>query len=216
MYRFFVYEIISNFAEINVIQPLATLLRDSNFEIKPVLKKLFTSQHFFDIEFHGSEIKSPANFFIGFTNETKATNYPTNVVVLGMAIQSQELLNPPTVQGWVGYRSWINTVTLPQRQQVCNLFLVNRTYLNTQLTPAYDWVNFAKQFPDNTDAKKLVTNIVEYLVAFDVADSQINALVDEMLAGLPAIYWKIDGVSAPAQLLLLMKAIYNLPEYQLN
>lgn len=216
LYRFFVYEIITDFAEENVIKPLAQLLRDSNYEIKPVLRKLFTSQHFFDNEFHGSEIKSPANFFIGFTNETGATNYPTNVVVLGMAIQAQELLNPPTVQGWVGYRSWINTVTLPQRQQVCNLFLVNRTYLNTPLNPAYNWVNFAKQFPDNNDANKLVKNIVDYLVSFDVAQSQIDALVDEMLAGLPAIYWDINGATAPTQLQLLMKAIYNLPEYQLN
>lgn len=216
LYRFFVYEIITDFAEQNIIQPLAQLLRDSNYEIKPVLKKLFTSQHFFDSEFHGSMIKSPADFFIGFTNEVNSTNYPNNVVVLGMAIQSQELLNPPTVQGWVGYRSWINTVTLPQRQQVCNLFLVNRTYLNTPLTPAYNWVNFAKQFPDFSDAKKLVTNIVEYVVAFDVAESQIDALVDEMMAGLPAIYWDINGPTAPTQLQLLMKAVYNLPEYQLN
>jgi uncharacterized protein (DUF1800 family) len=48
IYRFFVYYAIDDATEANVIVPLAAIFRSNNYEIKPVLQALFTSQHFFD------------------------------------------------------------------------------------------------------------------------------------------------------------------------
>ncbi len=49
LYRFFVYYTIDANTETNVIKPLAQLFRDSNWEVKPVLARLFKSEHFFDV-----------------------------------------------------------------------------------------------------------------------------------------------------------------------
>ena len=46
IYQFFVYYHIDDKIENNIIAPLAELFIKSNFEIKPVLEKLFQSEHF--------------------------------------------------------------------------------------------------------------------------------------------------------------------------
>ncbi len=48
IYRWFCYYTIDAAAQANVIDPLAQLLQDSNWEIKPVLSALLKSDHFFD------------------------------------------------------------------------------------------------------------------------------------------------------------------------
>ena len=48
LYRFFVKSEWDDEVEMNVIQPLADLLIVSDYQILPVLERLFTSQHFFD------------------------------------------------------------------------------------------------------------------------------------------------------------------------
>jgi len=65
-YRYFVNQSITPEIETDIIAPLTNLLIFSNYEIKPVLEKLFQSQHFFDAddsdatdEVFGGMIKSP-------------------------------------------------------------------------------------------------------------------------------------------------------------
>lgn len=47
LYKWFVFYDIDDTVEQNVIIPLAAILRNNNFEIKPVLSALFKSEHFF-------------------------------------------------------------------------------------------------------------------------------------------------------------------------
>jgi len=47
LYRWFVYYVIDSTVERNVIEPLAQLLRQNNYELRPVLRTLFASQPFF-------------------------------------------------------------------------------------------------------------------------------------------------------------------------
>ena len=62
LYRWFVYYDIDAAAETNVIEPLATIFRNNNYQIKPVLSALFKSQHFFDVVNRGCLIKSPVDY----------------------------------------------------------------------------------------------------------------------------------------------------------
>ena len=48
LYKFFVSPSVDAVIETNVIQPLAQTLLDNNFELVPILKQLFKSEHFFD------------------------------------------------------------------------------------------------------------------------------------------------------------------------
>jgi uncharacterized protein (DUF1800 family) len=48
LYRWFVHYDITEDIEVNVIEPLAAILRDHNYEIAPALKILLKSEHFFE------------------------------------------------------------------------------------------------------------------------------------------------------------------------
>ena len=48
LYRWFVYYLIDDTAEANVIVPMANLLRTNNYEVVPVLQALLKSAHFYD------------------------------------------------------------------------------------------------------------------------------------------------------------------------
>ena len=65
LYRYFVYAYISDDTETNVIKPLAKVFRDNNFEIKPVLKAMLSSAHFYDKEQVGVMIKNPYDYAVG-------------------------------------------------------------------------------------------------------------------------------------------------------
>ena len=59
LYRYFVY---SNPQKVNmdVVKEMAQTFRDSNFEIRPVLSKLFKSAFFFEEANMGVQLKTPA------------------------------------------------------------------------------------------------------------------------------------------------------------
>src|SRR5262249_44557533 len=69
LYRFFVYHQIDEPTEEHVIGELAKLFRKKNYEIKPVLEALLTSQHFFDAANYGGVIKSPVDLTVGLCRE---------------------------------------------------------------------------------------------------------------------------------------------------
>lgn len=65
LYRFFIKSEISEDIEINIIEPLAKVLRDSNFEIVTALKILLKSEHFFNSI--SCMIKSPIDLIMTAT-----------------------------------------------------------------------------------------------------------------------------------------------------
>jgi hypothetical protein len=172
LYRWFVYYEIDAAAELNVIQPLADIFRTNNYDIRPVLKALFSSEHFFDPANYGCVIKSPADFVIGMAREFNIAFPPaTDLVaqytawlylaglsnngnVIGMAKLEQELGDPPSVSGWTAYyqapqfhEQWINTDTYPKRERLVDSMLTATGYaLGGGKKIAIDPVNFTASF----------------------------------------------------------------------
>ncbi|RZK14268.1 MAG: DUF1800 domain-containing protein, partial [Hymenobacter sp.] len=113
LYRWFVYYIIDSQVETDIIQPLATILIQNNFEVVPVLRALFGSQHFFDVANVGCLIKSPLDYTVGVCRQLELAFPPATSVVAqyGMwnylnavaTVQQQTLGDPPNVAGWVAY-----------------------------------------------------------------------------------------------------------------
>lgn len=95
----------------NIISGMAATFEASNFEIAPVLRQLFKSQHFFDDEAIGVIIKSPIDLYFNTLKETDFSYTDTNVaeMVNYSALLSQEIFEPFDVAGWQRDRSWINT-----------------------------------------------------------------------------------------------------------
>ena len=116
IFKFFVY---SNPKEVDrlIISEMAKVFIDSNFELKPVFVKLFTSKYFYQIENIGVQIKTPPELILGLR---KTGNSDFNGLNEALNNLEQKLYSPPNVGGWNGYRAWISTVTYPFRVNYCN------------------------------------------------------------------------------------------------
>ena len=133
LYRWFVYYVIDSATEANVIDPLATIFRNNNYDIKPVLSTLFKSEHFYDVVNQGCLIKSPVDQVVGCLREygvvfpNPVSEYADayamwNYIRNWSASMAQDAGDPPNVSGWPPYYQapqfheiWINSDTLPNR-----------------------------------------------------------------------------------------------------
>jgi uncharacterized protein (DUF1800 family) len=211
IYRFFVYHRIDATIETDVIAPMATLLRQSNYNIKPVLKALFTSEHFFEVGIKAALIKSPIENIVGFFREFEIPLPPNTVVprtaggvtyydiplykayasmVSNLETQGQDIGDPPNVSGWPAYyqepgyhKNWINTDTFPKRLLYSDkLMLSNGVGLTSGYKLAVDFIKFTDQFgTDASDPNKLIAQVLEILYRVPPTNAMIAYLKTTIL-----------------------------------
>jgi len=129
--RFIATKLWNYFADDNpepsVIEGLAKTLRESGYEIKPMLRQLFRSQAFYSDRTIGTQIKSPAQLVVSMLSHLEVDPPPGSMVELycvnAMRMMGQDLFFPPNVKGWEGGKTWINTNTLMTRYNLSD-FLV--------------------------------------------------------------------------------------------
>jgi len=246
LYRWFVYYEIDSAAEVNVIAPLAEVFRNNNYEIKPVLKALLTSEHFYDNANFGCLIKSPIDYAVGLTrqydiafpdNSNVANQYYFwNIIWQVAFIQQQDLGDPPSVAGWPAYYQlpafheiWINTDTLPKRNQITDI-LIAAGVSRGGVTIAVDPIKTASMFDNPEDPDLLIDDLLEFLHTVEVSTDQKEYMRSVLLAGqAQAKYWtdawnahkndptdtvKLNTVKIRLQQLL--KYLMNLAEFQLS
>src|SRR5579871_4599518 len=102
IYRYFVREDLSS----ELHKQLGGVLRDGNYEMKPLLEKIFLSRDFYSPASVGTQIKSPVELVVntyrklGFKNIPGVPDFNQATSALG-----QQLFSPPTVAGWAGGQS---------------------------------------------------------------------------------------------------------------
>jgi uncharacterized protein (DUF1800 family) len=246
LYRWFVYYDIDDTVEQNIITPLASLFRSSNYEILPVLDKLLKSEHFFDVLSRGCVIKSPAELVIGFCRESEIvfqpdTDYVTNYgfynyIVSWMNNMQQSIGDPPDVSGWKAYYQepqfneiWINSDTLPKRNQFTDTMVVSGYTFNSKKIQ-FDPLAYAKTFSNPSDPNAFISELTERLLGLDIsAASKAQLKKDILLNGQSLdIYWTqawdlyistptnaANTTSVRNKIRDLVKYLMNLAEYQL-
>jgi uncharacterized protein (DUF1800 family) len=246
LYRWFVYYDIDDTVEQNVITPLANLLRTNNYEIKPVLNVLLKSEHFFDILSRGCMIKSPADLVIGFCRESEIvfqpdTDYFTNYgfynyMVSWLSNMQQNIGDPPDVSGWKAYYQepqfyeiWVNSDTLPKRNQFTDTMLVSGYTYNSKKI-MLDPLAYATTFKSPGDPNAFITELTERLLGLDIsAASKAQLKKDILLSGQSTdIYWTqawdlyistptntANTTTVRTKIRDLIKYLMNLAEYQL-
>ncbi|MBC8034158.1 MAG: DUF1800 domain-containing protein [Chitinophagaceae bacterium] len=197
LYRWFVYYIIDDATETNVIAPLAALFRSANYEIKPVVAALLKSEHFFDPLNQGCQIKSPLDTYIGLCREFSVkfpdpADYINSYYMwayIGSSSQNaqQNLGDPPDVAGWKAYYQepqyyglWINSDTLPKR----NLFtdtLINAGYSRNGKKIVIDAVAFAASMPNPGNPNDLINDSLRYLLRLPLSQSSKDQLKKDIL-----------------------------------
>lgn len=109
-----------------LIDPLAKQLRESDMQIRPIVKRILGSNLMFSDLAIGRKVRSPVEFAVGFLRGLEGT---TNSYLLADAMQNlgQGLLYPPSVKGWDGGRTWINSSTLLGRANLIRSLLDNES-----------------------------------------------------------------------------------------
>ena len=210
LYRHFIYV---NPPE-SVVNELANVLLEANFVIEPLLRTMLKSEHFFEDEFYGSVVSSPADY-LGFIKNTfmipdeiNSDHYRgTNFWHSTMWGIGQTILEPPNVAGWPGHRQWLNTAKLSDRwNNVPYLFFINRLKI---------W-EFARKMSHPNNPFLLAREIAEYLLPVNLSDEDYREMGDILLGGIPAYEWNIYDNGSINRILNLVQHIQRLPEFQLN
>src|ERR1700719_1726123 len=112
LYRFFVRDDLSPEYQ----KKLGSVLRNSHYEIAPLLEAMFLSRDFYSPASVGTHIKSPVELAVstykklGLENIPGEPDFNNATSALG-----QRLFSPPTVAGWAGGNSWITPGLLLER-----------------------------------------------------------------------------------------------------
>jgi uncharacterized protein (DUF1800 family) len=246
LYNFFVYYIIDDTVEANVITPLANILRQSGYNITATLSVLFKSQHFYDLVNSGAcLIKSPLDLLIGLCREyqlavpadAKGQYNVWSMLAENAADQQQEILCIPAVAGWQAYYQapqyhelWINSVTYSDRNFITDL-LIGTGNMRNGTTLRIDAVAFASTLSAPQDPNKLITDALAVLLRPPLSDSDIILLKQTILlgGGTTDMYWTtawLNYLGSPtdmnayatvdSRLRSLFKYLMDLPEYQLS
>ena len=85
---------------------------------------IFTRPEFYSPRAMAKQIKSPAQWMVQAARETGRQLLPPGVALPLSAELGQNLFMPPSVKGWDGGTSWINSATLIRRSNTALLFTV--------------------------------------------------------------------------------------------
>ena len=96
-----------------LIEPLASAYRASGYDTRVPLALILRSRLFFDPAIRRRRIKGPVEFTVGTIRGLEITDptVPTGDLADACARMGQGLFAPPSVAGWDGGTSWINTAT---------------------------------------------------------------------------------------------------------
>jgi uncharacterized protein (DUF1800 family) len=110
----------------NVIRAMSATMVQNRYELRPVLTLLFKSQAFYDPAWRGEQIKSPVQLVVGAVRSLRTPARDLGVLADAMDRMGQSVFFPPSVKGWDGGRSWINTATMFVRQNLMVFLLTGR------------------------------------------------------------------------------------------
>lgn len=245
LYNFFVHPEIDESVETLVIEPVAQLMRDNDYDISMVLKTLFKSAHFYEEENVGSMIKSPTDHLVGFwrtMNVQYHSDDPTSIyranrsLLWSMAEVGQEIGDPPNVSGWAPYyqvpsfdRLWITTDSITKRAIRVDSLIHWGFWVSESETINADLLAFAETLDSPQNPNDLITETAQILLGVSMSQETHDYLKSILLSGQQTDgYWQgawIDYQENPddavfkeiveSRLKLTLQAMCQLAEFQL-
>ncbi|MEZ4703169.1 MAG: DUF1800 domain-containing protein [Rhodothermales bacterium] len=239
LYKAFVHAV----PDPDLVQQMAGVMLASDFAIEPVMRALLGSAHFFDEEVIGAQLSSPLDMLIGMYGNVDLVPDAERVTLLRLfaGFIEQQVLNPPNVAGWPGYRAWLNTTSLPIRWLMTDFLLFGD---NGQ--QPLDILAMAAQLPEASDplvAFTLPVALAEHFMNVPVDRLDIGSVTEAFsgdlvnnpipqevldgpayrqdlakifLAGVPWYEWNLEEDLAPWTILFFIRFLSQFPEFHLT
>jgi uncharacterized protein (DUF1800 family) len=243
LYTWFVNYDLNDTVEQEIIAPMAQVLLDNNYEIRPALEGLLKSEHFFDMCNRGSMIKNPLDYFFSYYSTFRyahssdiLTEYNTWV---GFYWRFQEMqmsiFEVPSVAGWSAYhqspnfyRNWINSASLALRKKHAWETRWHIEYFDNTVTSP-DHLGFIETLNNPTDPNDLISEICEMVFPRAMTQAQRDFFKNALIPGLPDFEWTIEYnafLSDPNnadiravvewRLFTMLQAMMNVPEFHMS
>jgi hypothetical protein len=219
-------EFVGNSIDDAFVLQMAKVLKESNYNIKPVLSFLLKSELFYDAKYRAVKIKNPMELMIGnmkmfdFKNlnikydDTPNSDYA--YIYDTSKILQQQLFEPPNVAGWPGQRDWISSTTFAYRSGFTDSF-VNGRRPNGAKIPALTLkaLDYARSFVSAEQADAFVAEIANTYMQYPLSKSKIDKLVTTLLDGTILNNYGTYIPMADSRIQKFIKAFMRLPEFQL-
>ena len=217
LYKFFVADIPTDVKELEgaqrtVVRKMSTMLQDQRYELKPVLRRLLLSRHFYDQSVMGNKIKSPIELLVGAIRTLNVPTRNLSTLTEAMDMMGQSVFNPPSVKGWDAGRTWINTSTMYVRQNTLVYMLTG--HLNNQRfvdTNRYDPTRLVASMND----PRLDSNPPAELIANELLDLTLGYRPPGAAQQLAQAASKVDKPNSAKGISTMLVLITSMPEYQL-
>jgi uncharacterized protein (DUF1800 family) len=190
----------------------------SDYDIADLLEHTFTEDWFYDPLNIGAQIKSPVELLAGMQRTLSMDFVDKTPVLYTQKVLGQVLFNPPSVAGWVGGKSWIDSSSLLTRMQLPKILFRNETLS----------VNVKDSGDANEEALKrknkfeVTMNWESFAQAFEqIPNENLGKTLASFLLQVPINSYLLKNIENQAtgknrieQIKHLTIALMSLPEYQ--
>lgn len=187
-----------------------------NFEIKPLLTKIFTEEYAKNNT--GTKIKDPLIYLLQLAYALQINNMTAPIISFFIKQQGMDLFNQINVKGWQGGNNWLTSQIYLQRNNTADLLCSGRTLLlkksadNTNEPPALEIKKNDIAVNWNRDSKNNIALIA------DLANQFLFTVDENMQKDMEKILkYDFDPGSSNADfaVLRLFNYITKTPEFQL-
>lgn len=223
IYQFFVNDVVDE----KIVQQLADKFYQSDYDIKSLMKEIFSADWFYDEKNIATKIKSPIELLVGMFRIIPNQFENTDSYLFIQRTLGQVLLNPPNVAGWKGGRSWIDSSSLLFRMRLPQIIYYDKELdiSPKEETPEMGMMQLkmTNEYVQKLASKKLNAqpdwkNILTY---FSLSTNLINEIPKILLAknpdavALKCIQTNADTSSKEKEIKSILIETMSLPDYQL-
>jgi len=206
LHMWFVGSNIDSFVEAEIIEPMAAIIRENEYDIQLVLETLLSSEYFYEESIRGCMVNHPIDHLFKMIRPLNF-QMPTDTIELQYngwlnlariaADQEMQIFNHPTVAGWKAffqgpqfYDVWINSVSLPIREALVERFIRGFNFRGTRYE--FDLLATVAEMEDASDPHTLINDLAKVFFPFPVAQNQLDFLTDFLIQGQPYYVWSLE------------------------
>ena len=208
LYLFFVSDVPDQAA----IDQLAQVYVQSQYDIRAVVRSLFLSDFFRSPDAYYAKVKSPAEHVIGIMRLVEDFQYPAwgiRDIALECRYMGQDLLNPPSVEGWHTGKEWIDTGILVERINYAAEMVADPS--KPGVRAIIDRLRAEGELSD----EEFVDRCLDLVGPLPIRPSTRTSLVNHVSAGGPLRFNGSDDPAANARVSELLQMIVATREFQL-
>ncbi len=197
-----------------VLKELGDMLYSKGYQLRPVLRRLLLSRHFYDDAIVNQQIKSPVVLAVGAVRTLNTPVRDLSILNDALDLMGQRIFFPPSVKGWDGGRAWINTSTFFVRQNLLSFLLTGKKpqgYDATADIQKFDAFALLDSAPaDSGVSRREPSAVARHLLRLTVGQEP-DLAVETLVSYLTRENNVVDQRTVTGMLLL----ITAMPEYQM-